>query len=168
MGGMITPVGLRVFRLLGLPMSSPIHRKINIGLALVCVFTFILIPDVVIGLLVEFVHFLFELIFELVHIVLEMVELTLDKVVEYLFDTDMQTTQVIVFYLMLIPGIYIGYHFFRVLLLLYRRCSQNLLKRYEQTKNSTFAYWHGLTVINKIKFIAIFALSLYLISLVSF
>jgi hypothetical protein len=156
------------FRLLGLQMSMPIHRKINIGLALVCVVSFILIPDVIIGLLLEAVHFLFDSLFQLVHIALEMIELTLDKVVKYLFDTDMQTTQVIVFYLMLIPGIYLGYHFMGWSFSLCRRCSQNLLNVYEETKNSTVAYWHSLTVISKVTWIAISVLSLYLLSLVSF
>jgi hypothetical protein len=149
-------------------MNLPIHRKIYIGLALACFVIFILIPDVIIELLIEFVHYLFELLLELTHVLFEMVESTLDKSVEHLFHTDMQETQVIVFYLMLIPGIYISYSLLRLLPPFCRRCSQNLLNTCLKTKIRVLTYWHGLTVIGKIKLTGIATLSLYLISLVFF
>lgn len=149
-------------------MNSPIDRKIYIGLGLLCVAIVILIPDVIFGLLFEIVHVLFEGLLELAHILLEFVESALDKLVEHLFHTDLQTTQVIVFYLMLLPGIYIAYRLLRKLPPFCRQCTQNLLDTYAQTKIRTTSYWHSLTLIDKIKLLAISALILYLIFLVSF
>ena len=56
-------------------MISPTYRKILYGLALIGIVIIITMPDVVMGLLFELVHFFFELLF----ISFEWIESTLDK-----------------------------------------------------------------------------------------
>lgn len=149
-------------------MRLPIHRKFITRFALVCFAIVILFPDVFIDLFIEFVHFLFDSLSELLHIVFELIESTLDKIVEHLFHTDLETTQVIVFYLMLISGIYIGYRLLRLLPPFCKQCTQNLLNTCSLYKIRITAYWHSLTVAEKFKLVGIFVLGLYLITLVSF
>jgi len=73
------------------------HIVVN-GLIFASVITVIAAPDMVFGLLFELLHFLFEHFLELIHIAFELIESNLDHLVEHLFHTDLQQTQIIVFY----------------------------------------------------------------------
>lgn len=145
-------------------MISPTYRKILYGLALFGIVTMITMPDMVIGLLFELVHFFFELLF----ISFEWIESTLDKLVEHTFHTDLHETQIIVFYLLAGMALYMAYRLWRVLPPLFFRLYNNVLTAWAKQKIRASIYWQELSLINKIKLAAIFAGIIYLASLLFF
>ena len=81
-------------------MNSISYRKaVNLFL-FTGLISLIILPDVVFGLIFGPAHILLEL----AHMIFEFIEVNLDRIVEYIFDTDVHQTQVIVFYLMLAHG----------------------------------------------------------------
>lgn len=160
-------------------MNPSIYRKIYNGSLVAGFIILILFPSEIIGfffdlfhslfdLLFDLFHHLFEIFFELCHLLIEVIESSLDHLIEHLFHTDLHTTQTIVFYMMLIPGIYIGYLLLRVLIFFSRRCVNSLLNAYTHYKTRTVFFWYSLDWLDKIKWIAIFAACLYLMFMVSF
>ena len=145
-------------------MISPNYRKILYGLALIGIIIIIIMPDVVIGLLFELVHFSFELLF----ILFEWVESTLDKLVEHLFHTELHQTQIIVFYLMVSIAVFPLYYLWRMLLRLFFRLKETLLAAWTLYKTHTTLYWQDLSLIDKIKLVAVFTGIIYLASLLFF
>ena len=145
-------------------MISPTYRKILYGLALIGIVIIMIMPDVIIGLLFELGHFFFELLF----ISFEWIESTLDTVVEHLFHTDLHQTQVIVFYLLAGMVLYVAYRLLRALPPLFYRLYNTMLIAWTQQKNHASVYWQELSLINKIKLIAVFAGIIYLASLLFF
>lgn len=149
-------------------MISPTYRKILYGLALIGIIIIMIMPDVVIGLLFELVHFFFELLFHIADISFEWIESTLDTLVEQLFHTELHQTQVIVFYLLIGMVLYIAYRLWRMLLNLFYRLNNTMQTVWARQKNSASMYWQELSLINKIKLLAVFAGIIYLASLLFF
>ena len=125
------------------------------GVILIAVITMITMPDVVFGLLLEFTHFLFELLLHILHLSFEFIEINLDHLVEHLFDTDLHQTQVIVFYVILSFVIYGLYLLVRAVPSFCRRCKQNLFTAYAFKKASLLFFWREQSLFNKIKIAAI-------------
>ena len=145
-------------------MISPTYRKILYGLALIGIVIILIMPDLIMGLLFELVHFFFELLF----ISFEWIESTLDTLVEHIFHTELHQTQVIVFYLLAGMALYIAYRLWRVLSSLFCRLSNNMLTTWTQQKIRASIYWQELSLINKIKLVAVIASIVYLASLLFF
>lgn len=142
-------------------MISPTNRKIlQYSLALIVIVVLIAMPDVVIGLLFELVHFLFELLF----IAFEWVESTLDKLIEHLFHTELHETQIIVFYLIVGIVLLPIYYLWRILKRLFFRLKETLPETWMLYKIRATLFWQGLSLIDKIKIIAIAAGAIYLAS----
>lgn len=124
-------------------------------------------PDAIIGLLFESVHFFFELLF----ILFEWIESTLDKLVEHLFHTELHETQIIVFYLMVSIAVFPFYYLWRMLQRLFFRSKETLLAGHAAWtlyKTRATFYWQELSLIGKIKLIAVFAGIIYLASFLFF
>jgi hypothetical protein len=117
-------------------------------------------PDVVIGLLFELVHFFFELLF----IIFEWVESTLDKLVEHLFDTELHETQTIVFYLIVGIVLLPLYYLLRMLKRLFYWSKETLPLKWMLYKTQAIFYWQDLSLFDKIKWIAIMVVAIYLAS----
>ena len=146
-------------------MISPTYRKILLyGLALIGIIIIMLMPDMVIGLLFELVHFFFELLF----ILFEWIESTLDKLIEHLFHTELHQTQVIVFYLMVSIAVFPLYYLWRGLQRLFFRLKEALLATWTLYKTRATLYWQDLSLIGKIKLIAVFTGITYLALLLFF
>ncbi|MDD1631417.1 MAG: hypothetical protein LUQ56_10695 [Methylococcaceae bacterium] len=144
-------------------MISPTYRKIFLyGLALIGIVIMITMPDVVIGLLFESVHFFFELLF----ILFEWIESTLDKLVEHLFHTELHQTQIIVFYLLVVITVFPLYYLSRMLLRLFFRLKETLLSAWTLYKTRAALYWQDLSLIDKIKLIVITVGAIYLASFI--
>jgi len=142
-------------------MTSPTNRKIiQYGLILIGIVLLMTMPDVVMGFLFELVHFFFELLF----IIFEWVESTLDKVVEHLFDTELHETQTIVFYLMVGIVLLPIYYLWRMLLRLFFGLKKTLPATWTLNKIRVTLFWQDLTLIDKIKWIAIAVGAIYLAS----
>lgn len=160
-------------------MTPSLYRKIYFGSALAGLVILFLFPSEIFGFLFDFfhslvdflfdlLHHLFEILLELGHLLFELIESMLDHLVEHLFHTDLHTTQTIVFYMMLLPGLYIGYRLLRVLIAFTRRCKNYLVNIYSHWNTRAVSYWNAVDSFDKIKWIAILGVCLYLLFLVSF
>jgi hypothetical protein len=138
------------------------HQKILYGLVLIGVVIIITMPDVVIGLLFELAHLIFELVF----ISFEWIESLLDHIVEHLLHTELHQTQTIVFYLLVGIAAYPFYYLWRKLLRLFFWLKESLLTAWVVYKNHTIVYWQNLSLIDKIKVLVIAAGAIYLASFI--
>jgi hypothetical protein len=138
------------------------HQKILYGLVLIGVVIIITMPDVVIGLLFELAHLIFELVF----ISFEWLESLLDHIVEHLLHTELHQTQTIVFYLLLGIAAYPFYYLWRKLLRLFFWLKESLLTAWVVYKNHAIVYWQNLSLIDKIKVLVIAAGAIYLASFI--
>ena len=142
-------------------MISPTYRKIFLyGLALIGIVIMITMPDVVIGLLFESVHFFFELLF----ILFEWIESTLDKLVEHSFHTELHETQIIVFYLIVCILLLPLYYLWRMLKRLFFWLKESVPATWALYKIRVIMYWQESSLIDKIKWIAITAAAIYMAS----
>lgn len=128
-----------------------------ISLALIMIF-----PDVVFDTTASILDFLFHHLLEFGHILFESIESVLDHIIEGLFETDLHSTQTIVFYVLLTIGIYILYRAGRIALRIYRRSELAWSEFRAQHSFGLMHYWRELTLFGKIKLIVIPALFLYL------
>ncbi|MDD5461722.1 MAG: hypothetical protein PHG00_08830 [Methylococcales bacterium] len=138
-------------------------QKILSGLALMGIISVVMMPDVVMGLLFELVHFFFELLF----ISFEGIESFLDTVVEHLLHTELHQTQVIVFYLIVIIAALPFYYLWRLLRRLFFRLKNALHAVHAEWilyKTRATDYWLSLSLIGKSTLVAILAVAIYLVS----
>jgi hypothetical protein len=145
-------------------MISSSYRNILYGMALIGIIILIIMPDVVIGLLFELLHFLFELLFHIADISFEWLETLLDHAVEHLFHTDPRQTQIIVFYIMVGLALYPLYRLWLILSRLFFRLKEAALAAWTHYKNLAIDYWQELSFIERIKLAAIAAGVIYLAS----
>jgi hypothetical protein len=142
-------------------MISTTYRKFLLyGSALIGIFIMITMPDVVIGLLFELVHFSLELLF----IAFEWVESTLDKLIEHLFHTELHETQIIVFYLIVGIVLLPLYYLWRMLKRLFYWSKETLPLKWTLYKTQAIFYWQDLSLFDKTKWIAITVAAIYLAS----
>jgi hypothetical protein len=145
-------------------MNSTTYRKaVNLFLFTGLV-TLIILPDVIFGLIFGLAHILLEL----AHMIFEFIEVNLDRIVEYIFDTDVHQTQVIVFYLMLLMAFGGLYYLWSLLPRVYHQSKENLLDAWLEKKNFASNYWRELSLIDKIKLAAVSTAVLYCIILLNF
>jgi hypothetical protein len=123
-------------------------------------------PDLIINLVLELLHFVWEILAELAHTVFEGIETILDNIIEELFQTELHQTQVIAFYIMMsfmLPTIYL------LLRLLLRKVMQLKNALYllimKLDINQYSHYWHNISIQKKT---SLFCSSLIVIYLVSF
>jgi hypothetical protein len=128
-----------------------------ISLALIVVF-----PDVVFDTTTSILGYLFDHLVEFGHILFESIEMVLDHVIEGIFETDLHSTQTIVFYVLLAIGIYILYLIGRLILRFYRRCKLAWSNFWAHHQLNVMAYWRELTLLEKVKLIVIPSVLLYL------
>ncbi len=132
-------------------MDPTHHKKIYYSLGVLLFFMMIIIPDVIIGFVIEILHALWELFVELIHISFEGIESMLDHMVEETFHTDLHATQIIVFYIMMIFIMPIVYFLWRLLL----RKTKNLIQSLNDLiiihdDHLLNLYWHNTSMQKKI------------------
>jgi len=147
-----------------LQMNSISYRKAVNLLFFVGIVTLIILPDVVFGLFFGLAH----LLLELAHMIFEYIEVTLDRVVEDIFETDVHQTQVIVFYLMMSIAFGGLYYLWSLVPRVYHQSKENLLAAWSEQKAYAFLYWSDLSLINKIKLAAISIAGIYCIVFFNF
>jgi hypothetical protein len=135
------------------------NLKLVIGLILFGLF--ILFSD----LIPDFLVWLYHSLVELVHILLELLEETLDIIIEAFFDTGLHETQIIVFYIMLAIALLVLYQLIRTIPRWYRSIRRCIAANYLTQKNEILAAWRQLTLLGKVKWIALFIAGLYCLSL---
>ncbi|MGZ8947755.1 MAG: hypothetical protein ACXW1W_20305 [Methylococcaceae bacterium] len=138
------------------------YQKISYGLVLIGIVIMIAMPDVVIGLLFELAHLLFEVVF----IAFEWLESLLDHLVEHLLHTELHETQTIVFYLLMSIAVLPLYYLWRLLRRLFFRLKKTLPAAWVLYKTHAIVYWQDLPLIDKIKVLIIAAGAIYLASFI--
>jgi hypothetical protein len=149
-------------------MTPSANRSILYSLVLVGIAIILTIPDVIFDFSLDLTHTLFDFFLDSMHTLLEVIEYALDHVVEYVFHTNLQQTQLIVFYIMLLMGLGVSYGLLKLLLRFYRQCKNSLISVWLEEKTLISLYWLNLSLLNKVKLIAIITSLAYLFFLVSF
>ncbi len=147
------------------------YQKIVYGLGFLAIVVMLTIPDMVIELSTELLHFVFELIFEVADVTFEAVETMLDHLVEHLFHTGPQVTQLIVFYIIVGILAYPLYRLARLVLRILFRIINSIPTTYTNYKiqwlllrQDISYYWQQLPFISKLKWVLIATSTLYLAS----
>lgn len=125
------------------------------GLILAATLTVVIVPDVVFGMLLHLLHFLFAHFLELLHILFEFAELSLDHLVEHLFHTDLHQTQIIVFYILATFICYGLYRVCRAVPAFYRRCKKHQKAYWSHKKAALLYYWREQSLFDRIKIVVI-------------
>jgi hypothetical protein len=149
-------------------MNSLNKQRIFRGLAAIGILILIVIPGEIIGLLFELLHIIWELTLEFAHILFEWAEVSLDTLIELLFETDLHDTQIIVFYIIMSAISYAAYRLLRLLPAAYRRLKHNLLTRWMLQKTRLLQWWYSLSLPDKIKWVAMAIGVCYVVFFLSF
>ena len=117
-----------------------LSAKRKIGIWIVLAIVLYVQFDMLISLLIEFLHTSFELF-----------EFSLDKLVEHIFHTDLHTTQRITFYLMLLIAALILYKLGCLVPIWFFTIKNNLADICHQLIEEFLSYWRTTSAINKMK-----------------
>ncbi|MEQ1527838.1 MAG: hypothetical protein ABL925_00875 [Methylococcales bacterium] len=120
------------------------------------------------ALLLGFYDVLLHALLYIIHSIFEWIELALEEIIEHLFHTSRQQTQLIVFYLLLLIGTVGLYRLWLVLLVYSRRLKEQLIDTGKQYQQSMHYYWHEQTLIKKIRLLSTCALSFSFLLLFTF
>lgn len=123
---------------------------------------------IAISILVGFYDVIFGYLWEFIHIILEIIEISLDRLVEHLFETDLHDTQMIVFYIMLVVGGILLYLVWKTLVYMYRGIIQNSFNEWKELKAAVTSDWQSMTMTNRVICISLFLLVNYLASFLLF
>lgn len=118
----------------------------------------------VVSILVGFYDVVFGTLFDLIHTILEIIEMGLDKLIESIFHTNLQQTQIIVFYIMLVMGGAVIYAAWKASVMACHGVCQYLMDEWTEFKNAVIKDWQEMTVVNRIIVISGFLLMNYLAS----
>jgi len=125
----------------------------------------LIMPDLVFEFIVGVASFLFDESIEVAHILYELFEYSLDHVVEHIFHTAMQETQIIVFYIQIALGISLIYPLVKGIIKacksMYFRCGGFCFRK----KSSMLYYWGEQSLLHKMGFIstALFVITCYVL-----
>ena len=120
----------------------------------------ILIQFILIGIVITMYDVLFHSLFSILHIAFEWFELALEELIEHIFHTNRQQSQIIVFYLLWLIALYGLYQLWRALPGFYSRIKEQLVFASLQYKSYLSSYWREQSSINKIKWLASLTVSL--------
>ncbi len=128
----------------------------------------ILIRIILAGMLILFYDVLLHSVLSVVHFAFEWFELALEHLIEHLFHTTRQQSQIIVFYLLWLMALYPLYRLWRALPKFFNQLKQRLVASVLHHKSSITRHWKEQSSIQKIKWAASFALSVSCLSLFAF
>lgn len=102
-----------------------------------------------------------ELLLEVVHVLFESIESTLDTIIEFIFETGLHQTQIIVFYILLSVVLFLFYRLFLIVPDFFHGVEEDWL----WLKTHSTLFWQNLSSIQRVK---LFALGFGVIYLLSF
>jgi hypothetical protein len=120
----------------------------------------ILIQFILIGLVITMYDVMLHSLFSVVHITFEWFELALEELIEHIFHTNRQQSQIIVFYLMWLIALFGLYWLWRALPGFYNRFKEQLFAASLQYKSYIISYWREQSSIQKIKWISSLTVSI--------
>ena len=136
-------------------MNLLVNRKLIIQFALILI-------------VILFYDVMLHSLFIMVHLAFEWLELTLDHIIEHIFHTDRQQSQIIVFYLLWLIALYGLYRICRALPGIYNRLKEQLFATLLEGKSYLIDYWRDQSLTQKIKWLAFFMVSLYCLVFITF
>ena len=136
-------------------MNLLVNRKLIIQFALILI-------------VILFYDVMLHSLFIMVHLAFEWLELTLDHIIEHIFHTDRQQSQIIVFYLLWLIALYGLYRICRALPGIYNRLKEQLFATLLEGKSYLINYWKDQSSAQKIKWLAFFMVSLYCLVFITF
>ncbi|SJM95044.1 hypothetical protein [Crenothrix polyspora] len=101
--------------------------------------------------LIDVLLFLIHTIFELIHTIFEIIEQALDLMIEHLFNTDLHSTQIIVFYILLSIGSFVAFKAINVLSMWYKIWIEKAKYFWNETKLTLSYYSEKLVLLEKIR-----------------
>ena len=128
----------------------------------------ILIQFILIGIVITMYDVMLHSFLTIVHLSFEWFELALEELIEHIFHTSRQQSQIIVFYLMWLIALYGFYRLWRALPGFYSRFKDELLASTSQIKSSMSSYWSELSTIQKIKWVTFLLVSLSYLAFFAF
>jgi hypothetical protein len=99
--------------------------------------------------LIDVLLWLIHTIFELIHTVFEIFEQTLDLIIEHSFHTDLHTTQVIVFYILLAIGSFIVFKANKIFSMWSKKWIEKAKYFWQETKVTAVYYPKKLMLLEK-------------------
>ena len=120
----------------------------------------ILIQFILIGIVITMYDVMLHSLFSVVHIAFEWFELALEELIEHIFHTNRQQSQIIVFYLMWFIALFGLYLLWRALPGFYSRFKEQLLATGTHYKSYITRYWSEQSSIQKVKWFTTFSVSL--------
>jgi hypothetical protein len=123
---------------------------------------------ITISILVGFYDVIFGSLWEFIHIIFEIIELSLDRLVENIFDTELHETQLIVFYIMLVIAGTLIYLVWKVLVQVFSGVSQIFKQEWSELKDAITTDWQGMSMTSRVIVISLFLLINYLASFLLF
>ena len=128
----------------------------------------ILIQFILIGIVIMMYDVMLHSLFTVMHIAFEWFELALEELIEHIFHTNRQQSQIIVFYLMWLIALYGVYRLWRALPGFYNRFKEQLLAASSQYKSHIICYWREQSSIQKIKWVTTFSVTLSCLAFFAF
>jgi len=128
----------------------------------------ILIQFILIGIVIMMYDVMLHSLFSIVHIAFEWIELALEELIEHIFHTNRQQSQIIVFYLLWSIALYGLYRLWRALPGFYSRFKEQLLAASSQYKSHITNYWNEQSSIQKIKWVTSLTVSISCLTFVAF
>jgi len=128
----------------------------------------ILIRFILIGLVITMYDVMLHSLLIAMHLAFEWFEFALEHLIEHIFHTTRQQSQIIVFYLLCLIGLTLLYCLWRALPGLYTRLRTRFLAAELQCKSCLSNYWKELSSIQKTKWLASFTMSVSFLVLFAF
>jgi hypothetical protein len=128
----------------------------------------ILIQFILISIVITMYDVMLDSLFSIVHIAFEWFELALEELIEHIFHTNRQQSQIIVFYLLMSFAFYGLYRLWRAVPDLYSRFKEQLFASISQYKLYLTRYWRGQSSIQRIKWVTSFTLSVSCLAFFAF
>jgi hypothetical protein len=128
----------------------------------------ILIQLILIGILITMYDVMLHSLFSIMHITFEWFELGLEELIEHIFHTNRQQSQIIVFYLMWLIAFYGFYRIWRALPGFYSRYKEQLFTAGMCYKSYLSSYWAEQSSIQKIKWVTSLTVSISCLAFFAF
>jgi hypothetical protein len=128
----------------------------------------ILIQFILIGIVITMYDVLFHSLFSILHMAFEWLELALEELIEHVFHTNRQQSQIIVFYLLWLIALYGFYLLWRALPGFYKRLKEQFLAAFSQYKSYITNYWREQSSIQKVKWVTSVTLSISCLAFFTF
>ena len=128
----------------------------------------ILIQFILISIGITMYEEMLHSLFTIVHLAFEWFELALEELIEHIFHTNRQQSQIIVFYLLWLIALFGLYLLWRALPGFYNRSKEQLLAFSAHCNSQITSYWYEQSSSQRIKWVTSLALSLSCLAFFAF